>query len=95
MSDEYTFVPNVYVDEHLAELSGAETKVLLAIIRRTFGEQKDSDEISIEQLQQMTGLARNSVRSGLRGLLERGLIAQTKSAEGIRPTSYKCVIPRD
>ena len=46
MRDEYTFVPNVYFDEHLAELSGAEIKVLLAITRRTFGEQKESDELA-------------------------------------------------
>jgi len=95
MRDEYTFVPNVYFDEHLAELSGAEIKVLLAITRRTFGEQKESDEISLSQFERMTGLDRKSVIAGLRGLIQRGLVVQTQAARDIRPASYKCVMPED
>jgi phage replication O-like protein O len=93
MTEGYTRVPIAYVDEHLADLSGAETKVLLAVLRKTAGWQKESDEISIEQLQQMTGLARNSVRAGLRGLLKRGLVVQRGYAAGSKAASYACAIP--
>jgi hypothetical protein len=41
-------------DEQLPDLSGAELKVLLYIIRRTFGFKKDSDNISLSQM--LTGL---------------------------------------
>jgi len=93
MTDGFVPIPNAYIDRYLADLSGAEVKVLLAILRRTAGWRKESDEISIEQLQQMTGLARNSVRAGLRGLLERGLIEQRSNATGSKAASYTCIIP--
>ena len=92
MTEGFVPVPNAYF-EYLAELSGAETKVLLAILRKTAGWRKESDEISIRQLEQMTGLARHSVIAGLRGLLKRGLIAQTQTSAGSKAASYTCVIP--
>ena len=92
MTEGYVPVPNAYF-EYLADLSGAELKVLLAILRRTVGWRKESDEISIEQLQQMTGLARNSVRAGLRGLLERGLVVERTRATGSKAASYTCAAP--
>jgi len=92
MTEGFVPVPNACF-EYLADLSGAELKVLLAILRKTTGWRKESDEISIEQLQQMTGLARNSVRTGLRGLLKRGLIEQRSNATGSKAASYTCVIP--
>ena len=93
MIEGYTPVPNIYIDEHLADLSGAETKLLFAILRKTAGWRKEQDEISLSQLEQMTGLDRKSVIVGLRGLLERRLIAQVKAAAGSRAASYRCVIP--
>jgi len=93
MTEGFVPIPNAYIDRYLADLSGAELKVLLAILRRTVGWRKESDEISIEQLQQMTGLARNSVRAGLRGLLERGLIVECTRATGSKAASYTCAAP--
>ena len=92
MTEGLVPVPNAYF-ECLADLSGAELKILLAILRRTAGWRKESDEISIEQLQQMTGLARNSVRAGLRGLLERGLVVERTRATGSKAASYTCAAP--
>ena len=92
MTEGFVPVPNVYF-EYLAELSGAELKVLLAILRKTAGWRKESDEISLRQLEKMTGLARHSVIAGLRGLLKRGLIVQIQAAVGSKATSYTCVIP--
>ncbi len=82
----YTMVPDELIDEYLADLSGAEVKVLLYIIRRTFGFKKDADAISINQmvegittregkvLDSGTGLARRSVVNGLKGLEAKGVI---------------------
>ena len=92
MTEGFVPVPNAYF-ECLADLSGAELKVLLAILRRTVGWRKESDEISLSQLEQMTGLDRKSVIKGLRGLLERGLVVQTQDATGSKAASYACVIP--
>ena len=52
----YTQVPNVFFDEILEGLNLAETKVLLAIMRKTFGWQKQIDRISYSQIVKMTGL---------------------------------------
>ena len=46
----YTPVPDELFDEQLPDLSGAELKVLLYIIRRTFGFKKESDNISLNQM---------------------------------------------
>ena len=45
-----TPVPDQLFDELLHRLSGAELKVLMYIIRRTFGFKKQSDDISLAQL---------------------------------------------
>jgi hypothetical protein len=49
-SPAFTQMPNAVVDELLPELNEGELKVLLYIVRRTFGFQRDSDDISIKQL---------------------------------------------
>lgn len=45
-----TPVPDALFDELLTELSGSELKVVLYIIRRTFGFKKTSDTISLKQM---------------------------------------------
>jgi len=61
-------VPNVLLDEIMPRLSGSSLKVLLAIVRKTYGFQKHADKISFRQLQQLTGLSRDSVNQGIKGL---------------------------
>ena len=82
----YTQTPDVLFDELLPYLSEAELKVLLYIIRRTFGFKKEADAISISQmvygivkadgsrLDWGAGCSESSVKRGIRGLLEKGLI---------------------
>src|SRR5213595_3815784 len=82
----YTSVPDEVFDELLFELTGSELKVLLYIIRRTFGFKRDSDNISLKQmvagirtrdgrtLDRGTGLSKKSVLQALRSLDERNLI---------------------
>ena len=95
MTEESTLIPNSYIDEYLPELSCAELKVWLVVLRKTLGQPEIDDGISLSQLEKITGLTRHSVINGLKGLIERGLIVQTRAARGIRPASYKCVIPGD
>jgi hypothetical protein len=90
-------------DELMAYLSGAELKVLLYIIRRTFGLKKDSDNISLRQichgittrdgeiLDKGTGLSLSTVQIALKGLLEKNCVitARNRSKEkGDEPTTY-------
>ena len=103
ISPRYTQVPDELFDELMAYLSGAELKVLLYIIRRTFGFKKDSDNISLSQichgiktregevLDNGTGLSLSTVQIALKGLLEKNcvLTARNRSVEkGDEPTTY-------
>ena len=45
-----TPTPDEIFDVWLSHLSGAETKVILYIVRRTFGFGKDADAISLSQI---------------------------------------------
>ena len=85
-SPNYTMVPDELFDELLAVLSGAEIKVLLYIMRRTFGFKKGSDRISKAQLERGiqrndgtvldrgTGLSRRAIRLAIDSLIERNIL---------------------
>src|SRR5687767_4108032 len=65
-SPNTTPIPDEIFDELLADLSGAEVKVLLYICRRTFGWKKESDNISLNQM--LHGITR---KDGIK--LDRGV----------------------
>jgi len=85
-SPRYTHVPDELFDELLAELSGSETKVLLYVIRRTFGFKRESDHISLSQmvsgitkkdgsiLDKGTGLHKDSVATAIKSLVSKGIL---------------------
>ncbi|MCK9577785.1 MAG: replication protein [Clostridia bacterium] len=73
----FTQTPNILFDEYMKDLSDSELRVFLAIIRKTFGWNKDRDRISLTQIQKMTGLSRQGVLNGLYGKdKNEGLIAK-------------------
>src|SRR5512135_1832545 len=103
-SPNYTQVPDELFDALMVELSGAELKVLLYIIRRTFGFKRDSDTISLSQmlsglktgdgrqLDRGVGLTKKPLLAALRSLAERGVILierRTSAERGNEPTSYR------
>lgn len=102
-----TQVPDDLFDKFMADLSGAELKVLLYIIRRTFGFKRQEDAISISQLvngimkrngevlDKGTGLSRATAVMAAKSLEKRGFIVRTKkySAEhGDEATAYSLKI---
>ncbi len=99
----YTQVPDAVFDELLSILSGAELKVLLYVIRRTFGFKKAADDISINQimhgittregevLDRGTGLSKDAVTRATKSLVETGVLIarRNRSKErGNEPTTY-------
>jgi hypothetical protein len=100
MRDEFYFegfenptttpTPDVVFDELLSRLTGAELKVLLYIIRRTYGFKKNIDPISLTQitsgivtrdgrvLDKGTGLDRSSAIKAAKGLVEKGVVTVQK-----------------
>ncbi|MGE0637670.1 MAG: hypothetical protein AB7P01_14590 [Bacteroidia bacterium] len=78
---ETTQVPNAVFDIHLPGLSLASLKVLLIIIRGTYGwynkktgRRKERDRITIRQFIKKTGLSRRSVCSAIQTLFEKQFI---------------------
>lgn len=93
-------VPNEVVDEGwLKELSGAEVKVLLFIIRKTFGYNKISgDRIPLSQIIAGTGLARQSALSAIAVLEQCQLIRviRGQAEDGTRSINfYQLIIRHD
>lgn len=84
-----TQCPNDILDRLLPILSPSQFKLVMAIVRKTYGWHKKSDDISLTQLERMTGMSRQTVidasaplrasgfivigRSGRRGVLNYSL----------------------
>lgn len=63
-----TQVPNVLLDRLMPALKNTSLRVALAIVRFTYGFQKQADKISLSQLQKITGLSRQGVVNGVAAL---------------------------
>jgi hypothetical protein len=100
----YTMVPDELFDEQLSDLSGAELKVLLYIMRRTFGFKKEADDISLNQicrgittrdgrvLDKGTGLSQSTVVVALKGLVEANIATsehRSSAERGHEATTYR------
>ena len=70
----HTQVPNWILDETLPNLKGSELKVFLVICRQTIGWHKQTDRISISQMQEKTGLSNKGCIDSVKGLIEKELI---------------------
>ena len=67
-------LPNAFVDEMLAQVSGNACKVYLLIVRKTRGWQKEKDYISYSQIQKITGISSATVSKAIDELSKLGLI---------------------
>jgi hypothetical protein len=100
----FTLTPDILFDELAPDLVECELRVLLYIVRRTFGFKKSADSISINQmvegiktrdgriLDRGTGMSRPSVVKGAKGLAEKGIIIATANRNpdgGDAPTTYQ------
>jgi len=99
----YTPVPDDLFDQLLPLLSGAELKVLLYVMRRTFGFKREADNISLTQICQGirrrdgsyldhgTGLHRETAVTALRSLEEKNIIVAVRHSspdKGFEATTY-------
>ena len=92
MSDQFQPMPirsnfffysnSLWDDGILACLTEAEHRVLHGIFRKTVGYHKNWDRISISQFMDGTGMSKNSVKAGIRGLLDKNLILRKDTDNG-------------
>ena len=95
--------PDALLDRVMANLTGAEFKVLAYIVRRTLGFKKESDTISLDQicsgvrrpdgvtLDAGTGLSKKTAIAALKGLEDKGVIIARKRMsreKGNLPTAF-------
>ncbi|MDP9357935.1 MAG: replication protein [Chloroflexota bacterium] len=103
-SPNFTQVPDELFDILMPQLSDAELRVLLYIVRRTFGFKRDRDAISLSQmvsgittregqvLDRGTGLSKATVARGLAGLRAKGVILAERCSSaqrGNEATTYR------
>ncbi len=80
LEDGYTRIANQLLDDLALKihLSGNEWKVVLIVIRKTYGFNKKMDAISLTQFQKMIGLSRPSVVEAIKKLVGKNLLVINK-----------------
>lgn len=83
-SPNYTQTPNELFDSLLKNMGYAELKIVLAVIRITFGYHREGEEVkaTLSQMQRMTGLSRPAVLAGAQKAEDSGLIEKRFSETG-------------
>lgn len=109
-SPNTTSVPDDFFDVLAPNLSEAELRVLIYILRRTFGFKKESDTISLKQmvegisthdgrtLDRGTGMSKPGVTKGVKGLVAKGVVLAIRNSSlerGDEPTTYRLHFPQD
>ncbi len=88
----YTQVPNLLF-EHMAEMTEAELRCMLAIVRKIIGYHKDGPEaLSYSQLEKLTGMSRQGVIQGIEKAITRGWLKV--AGQGKRGMEYVVYIPK-
>jgi DNA-binding transcriptional ArsR family regulator len=97
-----TQTPDILLDHWMAELSGAEFKVLMYLVRRTYGFRKPSDTVALSQLtdgirrrdgsvvDRGTGLSKSTVCAALAQLEARGLVLRERRESEAHGTAATC-----
>ncbi len=106
----YTQVPDELFDVLMPQLSDIELRVLMYIVRRTFGFKKSADNISLKQivegirgkdgmpLDRGAGVSKPSAVKAVKGLVEKSVITATRNRsveKGDEPTTYSLRFQQD
>lgn len=91
-----TQVPNAFFDLWLRELTFAELKLLLLVVRMTrgwvvhpSGKRKSRDWLSCSRIMTMTGLSDRAITTATSSLVARGLLAVTDAQGRMLSASYE------
>lgn len=71
----YIRITNEILDSLIsAKLTRSEYKIILVVLRKTYGWNKKEDKISLSQFSQMTGISRVGVINAIKSLVKQGLL---------------------
>jgi len=80
-SGPFVMVPTIVLDVLMKQLTSNEFRILILIIRKTIGFQKETDRITYSQIQLATGIKSSAtVSTALKGLVEMNLIIKTRES---------------
>lgn len=82
-------LPNAVIDDLLSDLTGAELKCYLYVLRKTKGWNREEDAISVSQFMKVTGLSNRKVIDACEKLIELGLLEQKTGANKVKVFSVK------
>lgn len=89
----YTQSPNILFDEVFKTLKEGELRVILVIIRQTFGWHKSFDRISLSQIAEKSGLERSYACRSLKSLIQKRLVEKKKfGGAGQEKCYYRLVL---
>jgi phage replication O-like protein O len=90
MQENYTKTPNIIFDQLLRELNNSELKILLVIVRQTYGwrdskskEYKKRDRITYNQFISKTGISRRIISIAINSLFKKNLILITNTTGNV------------
>lgn len=83
LENGYTRIANELLDAIIAtDLTKREMKILLAVIRKTYGYGKKSDDMTISQISYMTGIGRPNASRAFHGLITRRVLNSSPGVFG-------------
>ncbi|MEL4371397.1 replication protein [Shewanella xiamenensis] len=86
LDDGYLRLSNTLVDALCCtKLSDRESRVLHAVIRRTYGFGKSMDWICLEQLAEMTGIYTTNICLAIKSLTDRNILIKSGRKLGVNP----------
>jgi phage replication O-like protein O len=92
----FTQTPNDLFDHWLPHLKEIELKVLMVIMRKTFGWHKTRDRISISQFEKLTGSYAKNILGALESLISKGVIYKEVVGEpGKQEAYYELIVSED
>lgn len=84
----FTRIANAILDSLVsAQISGSELRIVLAVIRKTYGYQKKEDSISLSQLQKITNISKRNIIYLLQNLEAKKILIISRS-------NYQCNLIR-
>ena len=93
IAPNHTQTPNDLFDNWLPLLGEVELKVLLVIMRKTFGYHKTRDRISLSQMKKLTGAHQSNIVKATESLQSKGLIIkEIVGVLGREETYYELVV---
>jgi len=92
-SPKHTQIPNMFFDELIPTLKEGELRVLLVIMRQTFGWHKQWDRIPLSQLMKKTGMEKRAVCNSVNSLIGKGMVNKHKTGKcGTEQVYYSLVV---